>query len=388
MESRTDSQMDSPNLPDWALVGQQYTADDVKGFTQVLTTLGPLAALWYAVPLSTGVSLWLTAAATVLMMLFLIRGFVLLHECGHASLFRTPWLNRAFGFVFGVMAGMPQFVWSKHHAYHHATNGNWSKYTGPLNTRSVDEFRALTPGQQRKYESARDIRMAPFAGFMYLIFNPRITWLVGSVKLVVHVLKGMVAQPGVSWRTHAAGFKTPYWNDAREYWHMFWNNVVLLSVWAAMSWWIGPALFFSVYLASVTVAGGIVIVLFSVQHNFEHSYASGNEGWDIDAAAIHGTSFLVLPRWLHWFTANIAYHHIHHLSARIPNYCLIECHARYQHLFSQVRRIRLSELPAAMKHILWDVQARRIISVAEFRRLEADRLSYLPLSAAAASSAK
>jgi omega-6 fatty acid desaturase (delta-12 desaturase) len=181
----------------------------------------------------------------------------------------------------------------------------------------------------------------------------------------------MVTQPGVSWKAHAAGFKTPYWNDAREYWHMFWNNVVLLSAWAAMSWWIGPVLFFSVYLASVTVAGGIVIVLFSVQHNFEHSYASGNEGWDIEAAAIHGTSFLTLPPWLHWFTANIAYHHLHHLSTRIPNYCLVECHARYQHLFSGVRRIRLSELPGAMKHILWDVQARRIISVAEFRLLEA-----------------
>jgi omega-6 fatty acid desaturase (delta-12 desaturase) len=371
MESRTDSQTGSPVLPDWALVGQQYMADDLKGFTQVLTTLGPLAALWYAVALNAGASLWLTAAMTCLMILFLIRGFVLLHECGHASLFRTPWLNKAFGFAFGVMAGMPQFVWSKHHAFHHATNGNWAKYTGPLNTRSVDEFRAMTPGEQRKYERARNIWMAPLAGFMYLIFNPRVTWLLGSVKLLVHVLKGMVTQPGVSWKAHAAGFKTPYWNDAREYWHMFWNNVVLLSAWAAMSWWIGPVLFFSVYLASVTVAGGIVIVLFSVQHNFEHSYASGNEGWDIEAAAIHGTSFLTLPPWLHWFTANIAYHHLHHLSTRIPNYCLVECHARYQHLFSGVRRIRLSELPGAMKHILWDVQARRIISVAEFRLLEA-----------------
>jgi omega-6 fatty acid desaturase (delta-12 desaturase) len=357
--------------PDWTLIGQQYRADDVKGFTQVLTTLGPFAALWAAVAPSAAVSLWLTAAVTVLIILFLIRGFVLLHECGHVSLFRTAWLNKAFGFVFGVMAGMPQFVWSKHHAYHHATNGNWSKYTGPLNTRSVDEFRAMTPDEQRRYELARNIWMAPFGGFMYLIFNPRVTWLAGSLGFLAHVLKGMLTQPGVSWRTHAAGFRTPYWSDAREYWHMFWNNVVLLSVWAAMSWWIGPALFFAVYLASVSVAGGVVIVVFSVQHNFEHSYASGDEGWDIDAAAIYGTSYLDLPRWLHWFTANIAYHHIHHLSARIPNYFLAGIHRERQHLFTEVRRIRLSEIPAALKHILWDVRARRIISVAEFRQLEA-----------------
>jgi omega-6 fatty acid desaturase (delta-12 desaturase) len=356
---------------DWSLIGQRYGADDVRGLAQVLTTLGPLAALWYAVKPSAGISLWLTAAVTVVMILFLTRAFVLMHECGHASLFRTAWLNKAFGFVFGVVAGMPQFVWSKHHAYHHATNGNWEKYRGPLNTRSVDEFRGLTRGQQRRYELERNIWIAPIGGFLYLIFNPRFTWLAGSLAFAAHVLKGKLTQPGVSFRTHAAGFKTPYWNDAREYWHMFWNNVVLLAAWAAMSWWIGAALFFPVYLAGVSVAGGVVIVLFSVQHNFEHSYATGDDGWDSDTAAIQGTSFLVLPRWLHWFTANIAYHHIHHLAARIPNYCLVECHREHEHLFTEVRRIRLPEIRAAMKNILWDTRARRIISVAEFRRLEA-----------------
>jgi acyl-lipid omega-6 desaturase (Delta-12 desaturase) len=267
------------------------------------------------------------------------------------------------------VSGMPQFVWSKHHAYHHATNGDWSKYRGPLNTRSVDEFRAMTAAQQRRYELARNIWLAPFGGFLYLIFNPRYTWLVGSVRFVGHVLKGVVTQPGVSLRAHAAGFRTPYWNDAREYWHMFWNNVVLLAVWFLMSLWIGPALFFSVYLAGVSLAGGAAIVIFTVQHNFEHAYASDSEGWDSDAASMEGTSFLALPRWLHWFTANIAYHHIHHLSVRIPNYHLAECHERHQALFAGVRRIRLFEIHEAMKCILWDTRARRIISVAECRQM-------------------
>jgi omega-6 fatty acid desaturase (delta-12 desaturase) len=356
---------------DWALIGREYAADDARGYAQVLATLGPLAALWYAVGPSAGVSLWLTAGVTLLMTLFLVRAFVLMHECGHVSLFRTDWLNRAFGFVFGVLSGMPQFVWSKHHAYHHATNGNWAKYRGPLNTRSVDEFRAMSGGQQRRYEMARNIWLAPFGGFLYLILNPRYTWLVGSLRFVGHVLKGVATQPGVSIRTQAAGFRTPYWNDAREYWHMFWNNVVLLTVWVLMSLWVGPALFFSVYLASVSLAGGAAIVLFTVQHNFEHSYASDNDGWDSYVAAIEGTSFLDLPRWLHWFTANIAYHHIHHLSARIPNYHLAACHEKHRDQFSRVRRIRLSEIHKAMKCILWDARARRIISVAECRRLDA-----------------
>jgi acyl-lipid omega-6 desaturase (Delta-12 desaturase) len=350
------------------IISHRYRAENVKGFTQVLTTLAPLAALWVCAVLSTGFSPWLTAGVTLLMSLFLIRTFVLMHECGHGSLFRTAWLNKAFGFLFGVVTGMPQFVWARHHAYHHATNGDWAKYRGALNILSVDEFRALTRGQQRRYLAVRSIWMAPFGGFVYLIFNPRFTWFAGSVGLVVHLLKGKMTRPGTSIREHAAGFKTAYWKDSKDYWHMFWNNVVLLSIWGLMASAIGPALFFSVYLASLSLAGGAGLVIFTVQHNFEHSYATGSEEWDGDAAAIRGTSFLELPRWLGWFTANIAYHHIHHLSFRIPNYCLAECHNENRELFSGVTRMKLGEVHRAMKCILWDARARRIISVAEYRQ--------------------
>jgi len=133
-----------------------------------------------------------------------------------------------------------------------------------------------------------------------------------------------------------------------------------------MSLAIGWELFFAVYIVSVSLASAIGIMLFTVQHNFEHSYASSDEGWDYDTAAIEGTSFLVLPGWLNWFTASIGYHHIHHLSASIPNYRLAECHAENQQLFSAVTRVRLSEIPKALSYILWDTRARRIISVAEF----------------------
>jgi len=118
----------------------------------------------------------------------------------------------------------------------------------------------------------------------------------------------------------------------------------------------------------VSVAGGAGIVLFTVQHNFEHSYASDGERWDHDTGAIEGTSFLILPSWLNWFTVNIGYHHIHHLSASIPNYRLVACHDEYQHLFVDVTRVKLSEVPGALKCILWDTRAQRIISVAEYQQ--------------------
>jgi len=350
------------------LIRQHSRPDNRKGFTQVLTTLLPLSALWWAAAWSAGVSYWLTAGVTALMSLFLLRVFVLMHDCGHGSLFRAARLNRAFGFVFGVISGMPQYVWSKHHAYHHATNGNWAKYRGPLSTKSVDEYEALTDKQQRMYERVSNIWLIPFGGFVYILFNPRFTWLKGSVSLVRHIIKKKIAQPSISAKAHAADFETLYWASAKEYWHMFWNNVVLLGAWVVMSLLIGPALFFAVYLISVSLAGGGGIVIFTVQHNFEHAYASGDEGWDEDTAAILGTSFLILPRWLNWFTADIAYHHVHHLSATIPNYCLVKCHNEYAHLFSDVTRVKLSRIHTAFKYILWDTRARRIISVAEYRQ--------------------
>jgi omega-6 fatty acid desaturase (delta-12 desaturase) len=189
------------------LVHQHSRPDNVKGFMQVLTTLVPFAALWYAVTPSAGVSYGLTVGVALMMSLFLLRVFVLMHECGHDSLFRSAWLNRAFGFVFGVVSGMPQYVWSKHHAYHHATNGNWDKYRGPLAIKSVAEYEALKAVQQLGYQRARNIWLAPVAGFSYVLYNPRVTWLKGSVALVAHVLKNKIAQPGVSVKAHAAAFR-------------------------------------------------------------------------------------------------------------------------------------------------------------------------------------
>lgn len=349
-----------------AIISEYARPDNFKGLTQVFTTLAPLAALWCVAAASAEVSWRLTAGVALLMSLFLLRVFVLMHECGHGSLFRTRQLNRIFGFLFGVVSGMPQYVWSQHHHYHHSTNGNWEKYRGPLSVATVDEYAAMTAKQRRRYRWARSIWIAPVAGFMYLIFNPRITWLKGSLGLAADVVRRKIAQPRVSIRAHAAQFKTPYWTSAAEYWHMFWNNVVLLSAWVAMSWLVGPALFFSVYLVSLSLAGAAGIVLFAVQHNFEHSYASANQDWDYDTAALHGSSFLHLPRWLNWFTANIAYHHIHHLSSRIPNYRLAQCHERYRDLFRDVTRVKLLHIPSALKFILWDTRARRIVSVAEY----------------------
>jgi len=350
------------------MIGRYTKSEDTKGLMQVLSTLVPLVLAWWIAIRVGRVSPWLVAIPLLFIILLTVRAFGLMHECGHGSLFRSRWLNRTVGFLLGVMTGMPQYVWSQHHNYHHVHNGNWDRYRGPYTTRSVDEYAALTCVQQRMYRCKCSVFGAPLVGFIYLIFNPRFTWLKGSVGLMIHTVRRKLAQPDVSLRAHAASYQTRHWKSGREYRHMLGNNLVLLSLWALMCFECGIAEFFAIYIISVSLAGGAGIVLFTVQHNFEHSYASDGEHWDKDTGAIEGTSFLVLPRWLNWFTLNIGYHHIHHLSASIPNYCLAECHAEYQHLFSAVPRLRLREVLGALECILWDQGAQRIISIAEYQQ--------------------
>ena len=345
-----------------AAVAAYAQPSNALGFLQVASTLVPLAALWVVVAHAGDAPGWIVAA-TGAIALFMVRVFVLMHDCGHNSLFRSAPLNRAFGFVLGVVAGMPQYVWSRHHAYHHATNGDWSKYGGPLAVITVDAYLARSEPERRRYRRARHAANAPLAGLLYLVVHPRVNWIVGLAGLLAHVVRGKLAEPAVPVAAHAAGFRTTRWNSVAEFRHMTWNNLAVLATWAAMAWAVGPATFFAVHLVASALAGGIALVLFTVQHNFEHSYASDTAGWDPDDAVLHGTSMLLLPAWLNWFTADIAYHHVHHLSAAIPNYRLARCHAECAHLFADVRRLRLVDVPASLRCILWDTRGRRIVSV-------------------------
>lgn len=322
---------------------------------QTLTTLVPLAMLWVVAIWGAEHSLWLTALATVGITLFLVRVFALMHECGHGSLYRSPSANRLMGFAFGVISGMPQYVWSQHHDYHHRHNGNWERYRGPLATLSVDEYTLLSPSQRRRYWLARHILLAPVGGFIYLILNPRINWLKGTAALLWHLLRG---QPITT-------FQCRYWKTWKEYRHMSANNIVLAGALVAACITVGTGLALAIYVLSLSVAGGVGIMLFTVQHNFDNAYATSTDGWDLDQGAMTGTSFLVLPGWMNWFTANIGYHHVHHLSAAIPNYRLVACHREYQHLFDSVPRVRLSQVPAALKCLLWDRSSERIVPLSK-----------------------
>lgn len=356
-----------------AIVAKYARRSDARAWLQILNTFVPFFALFYLAVESLKVSYWLTALYVFVMAWFIVRIFMLMHDTGHKSLFHTQALNKLFSFITGLFVGLSGYVWSKHHDYHHATNGNWNKYRGPLSIASVDEFAKLSPAKQRLYVMGRSLWMAPLGAFMYFIFSPRFNWAFGSVKFVAQVAVAKLKRPRTSLKTIIAETPTRYWKDAAEYWHMTGNNIVLLSIWYAGSWYFGAGPFFTVYLSSLILAGSAGLVIFTIQHNYEHAYAADDSNWDYFQAALTGTSFLTLPRIVNWFSADIAYHHIHHLSALIPNYRLESCHKEFGEQFGDLYKLRLRDIPKSFKYILWDNHKHRIISVAEYRQMEAQR---------------
>lgn len=348
------------------MVARYARRSDTRAAVQVLNTFGPFLSFFYLALVSLADAAFLAVACIFITSLFAVRIFILMHDCGHNSLFRTRRLNQLFGFVTGVFCGMPQYVWALHHDHHHATNGNWSKYTGPLGTISVEVFKKLTPAQQKRYQLLRNIVFALPGAFMYFIVNPRLNWALGSIRCLLYVGKTKLRHPRRPVAAIARGFKTPCWQNGTQYRHILANNVVLLGLWWAAAAQFGAAAFFTVYLTSLTFGGAAAIILFTVQHNFESSYASEDAHWDYYRGAVEGTSCLALPGLLNWFTADVAYHHIHHLSARIPNYRLAACHREHAHLFQAVKRVRLRDMVHSFQFILWDSEHSKLITVAQF----------------------
>ena len=351
---------------------QKYShKSNFKGLVQNLNTLVPYFALFYIAMISLeSQAYWLAAGSTLLLAFFIVRIFMLMHDCGHKSMFKTQLFNTLGGFFTGVFVGMPQYVWSQHHNFHHATNGNWEKYQGPLNTITVAAYEKLSAKKQKQYRNARNILFAPLGAFMYFIFHPRFNWLIGSIKFSFNIIKEKLKAPTKSFKDIISKQESRYWKSGKEYLHMTINNIVLISIWVAASWYFGTAIFFTIYSISLSLAGAAGIIIFTIQHNFEDSYATDTKHWDYYKAALAGTSFLTFPKVINWFGADIAYHHIHHLSAGIPNYNLAQCHKEYAHLFNDVTRIRLRDIAKSFKFILWDEEQQKIISIEQYNQMK------------------
>jgi len=345
--------------------------NNLRAVWQLLTTLVPTALLWACLPW-----IWrplrpeslLIVPAVALLVLFSARSFSLMHDCGHGSFFQSRVLNHAVGFLLGVVNAIPQHPWSRGHAFHHRHNGNWERYRGPSALITVEQFQQLSPQQQQRYGWSRHPLMLFPGGFSYLVVRPRLQLLLGVGDWLA-AMAGDVRRDG--WRSllslysRTLKFESSHWYTGEEFIDLAANNVCVLASWWLMSRWLGPGLFWGTYSIVMTCSAAIFICIFFVQHNFPESYAHRSNNWSYFQGAMEGSSNLILPGILHWFSADIAFHSIHHLCERIPNYRLRACHQANQHPLGECTYLRLSDIPRCFDLILWDSAKQSLVSMAE-----------------------
>lgn len=346
-------------------------SNNLWGTYQILNTVIPYLLLWILAVKVAAISIWLLPPIMVLMILFSVRCFSLMHDCGHYSLFSSKKVNRVVGFMFGVINAIPQYPWSRGHAYHHKTNGDWERYRGPSALISTQEFAKLSPSAQGWYEVLRHPLMIFPGGFFYLAIKPRLALILGTYGFFVHVLTSLKQYPNISFRQRLSSYKSRNWYTTGEFWDLLFNNICVVGGWIILSNYLGWGFFWTVYSITLTCSAALFICVFFVQHNFEGSYAHKTEGWDYLRGAIEGSSYLELPPILKWFSADIGYHNIHHLCERIPNYNLEVCHNQNIHLLAGVKTLRISDIPDCFKFILWDSDANRLVSIRPFRQAAA-----------------
>jgi acyl-lipid omega-6 desaturase (Delta-12 desaturase) len=343
-------------------------SNNFRASYQILNTVGPYLLLWILAVKAASISLLLLPPIVALITLFSVRCFSLMHDCGHYSLFSSKKVNRFVGFWLGVINAIPQYPWSRGHAYHHKTNGDWERYRGPVGLLSTEEFAKLSPSSQKNYELLRNPLMSIPGGFFYLAIKPRLALINGIYDFIGHLFTCLKKDRRIGLSTILSSYQPKCWYTTAEFWDLLFNNICVVGGWIILSHFLGAGFFLTIYSIVLTFSAAIFMIVFFVQHNFEGSYAHETAGWDYLTGAIEGSSYLELPSILKWFSANIGYHNIHHLSERIPNYYLEACHQENIHLLSKSKKLRLGDISHCSKFLLWDSASHSLITIESFHQ--------------------
>lgn len=300
-----------------------------RGLWQIANSVIPYAALWWLMARSWSISAWLAIPLAVLAGGFLVRIFIIFHDCAHGSFFESRLANEVLGSLAGVLCFTPFHRWRWEHAIHHATAGDLDRRgTGDVWTMTVQEYLVASCWKRFAYRLAR---------------NPIILFLVAPLVLFLVLERIPSSKEGL-----------------RERLSVYGTNLALAFMITAMGWAIGWKAYLLLQVTAVLVAGSAGVWLFYVQHQFEEVYWERREEWDYQKAALEGSSYYKLPRVLQWFSGNIGFHHIHHLSPRIPNYRLEECH-RSEQLFQTVKPVTLVSSFKCVNLRLWDERKRKMV---------------------------
>jgi omega-6 fatty acid desaturase (delta-12 desaturase) len=313
-----------------------------RSIIELVITFVPLAGLWAISWAAIHFGYWWASPPlAVLAAGFLLRLFMIQHDCGHGAFFRQRLANDWVGRVLGVVTLTPYDFWRQTHAAHHASTGNLDRRgVGDIDTLTVNEYRARSLLGRLAYRIYRHPIVMFGIGPTYLF--------VLRHRLPIGLMRG-------GWRPWISVMAT---------------NLGIAAIVALLIWLIGIGAFLLVHLPIMLLAASIGVWLFYVQHQFEDTSWDKDPQWSIQDAALHGSSFYDLPAVLRWFTANIGMHHVHHLSSRIPYYRLPRALRDHPELRT-TSRLTLLESFRCVRLVLWDEQRRRLVSFREARRAAA-----------------
>lgn len=318
------------------IVAQFQTPSTARATWQLINSLALYVVLWVLMYWSVKISYSLTLGVAVLAGAVVVRVFIILHDCGHGSFLKSRRANDILGSIAGVILLTPYHHWRWEHSLHHATSGDLDRRgTGDVWTMTVAEYLAASRLMRFVYRLSRN-------SFVLLVIAPV---LVFGVR-------------------HRFALRKASGRERRSVWF---TNLAVLAMVAALSWIFGWRTYLLIQLVITIIAGGAGIWMFYVQHQFEDAYWERGESWDYTLAALHGSSFYRLPRIFQWFTGNIGFHHIHHLSPRIPNYNLERCHNAHA-LFRKLKPITLASSVRSARLHLWDEERRQLIGFREIKR--------------------
>lgn len=314
-----------------------------KSVWQIINTVVPFIILWYLAYKSLSVSYWLALVPAVLAAGFMTRVFIIFHDCTHHSFFKSRRVNRIVGTCMGVLTLFPFDQWGHEHSVHHATSGNLDKRgTGDIWTLTVNEYLAAPFRLRLAYRLYR---------------NPLVMFGLGPIY--VFLLKNRFNRKGAR---------------KKERMNTYLTNVLIVALVGLLCWTLGWQSFLLVHGSIFLIAGSIGIWLFYVQHTFEDSYFEEDKEWEYVKAAVEGSSFYKLPKILQFLTGNIGFHHVHHLSPRVPNYKLEEAHNNTLPL-KNVPTITLATSLRSLRFRLWDEKNNNFVSFKEVKNLVKNNVS-------------
>lgn len=327
-------------------IAKKYQLPDTRKATiQILNTFLPFVAIWVAMYLLLDVSLWITLALALVNAFFLVRIFIIQHDCGHQSFTASRRANDVIGVICSIISFMPYRYWAKSHNFHHGHNGMLFEHRdiGDIELLTVNEFRALSVWKKIRY---------------YFFRNAFVLFLVGPVYyLLIQNRFPLIRIKG--------------WEHAHK--ALMRHNLILVAFYVAIVWLLGYKALLLVHLPILIAFSIIAVWFFYVQHQHETTYKEWKDKWDYIRAAIQGSTYYKLPRLMHWLTGNIGYHHIHHLNSLIPNYELARCHKENPIFEKVANAITFRESLRCIFNKLWDEEQQRMISFREYLRREKAR---------------